>query len=48
MKTPKLSDKERSETIMKIYFPDGKSIMSNFIFFPPFVLKTIEDWIKLN
>ncbi len=48
MQTPKISDKERSGMIMMIYFPQDNSILNNAVFFPPFVLRTIEDWIKLN
>jgi hypothetical protein len=48
MQPPKISDKERSEMIMKIYFPQDGSILNNAVFFPDFVLHTIEDWIKLN
>ena len=48
MQPPKISDKERSEMIMKIYFSQDWSILSGALFFPDFVLQTIEDWIKLN
>lgn len=52
MSTPKISDKQRSEFIMMVYFPGGIDypdyvpLMPPEI--PPHILQVIEDFIKKN
>jgi len=48
MSTPKISDKERSECIMKIYFPAEGSLPLTPPKIPPHILQVIEDFILKN
>jgi hypothetical protein len=48
MQAHKITDKERSEWIMQVYFVDYARINSNPTFFPLEVLESIEAFIKLN
>lgn len=48
MSTPKISDKERSEMIIKFYFIDIDKINAHPKPFHPLTLASIEDFVKKN